>query len=155
MTIIAGNHSISFFLTLFLVCVGSKSRSQHSANDLLKSRTWDIIGTLDFSLGAKDEVYPVFSKELNRYANQEFELRGYLIPIREGIKQTRFLLSTLPVNQCSFCGKNGVPVMVLVEMSEGVKFTFNPVRIKGKLRLKKVNIRDYPPIVLSGAVLLN
>jgi hypothetical protein len=155
MTICNKRHFLPFFILLLLLCVSYQSRSQHKPNDLLTSRTWDIIGTLDFSLGAGNEVYPIFSRELRSYANHEFELKGYLIPIRAGLKQTRFLLSTLPVNQCFYCGKNGIPIMILVEMSEGVKFTYSPIRVRGKLKLKKVNIRDYPPILLSGAVQLN
>jgi hypothetical protein len=137
-----------------LSLVSTQSTAQHRAGDLLQSKSWDIIGTLDFKLGSGNEIYPVFSDELKKYANQDFELQGYLIPIREGMKQTRFLLSTLPINQCFYCGKNGVPIMTLVEMPEGVKFTYKPIRVRGKLKLKKVNIRDYPPIVLLEAVLL-
>jgi hypothetical protein len=139
---------------VLLLSISKQSKAQHRAGDLLKSRSWDIVGTLDFKLGNSNEIYPVFSNELKKYANQDFELQGYLIPIREGMKQTRFLLSTLPINQCFYCGKNGVPIMILVEMSEGLNFTYKPIRIRGKLKLKKVNIRDYPPIALTGAVLL-
>lgn len=144
---------LSCLVLLALSLVSKQSRAQHRAGDLLQSRSWDIIGTLDFKLGNGNEIYPVFSDELKKHANHDFELQGYLIPIREGMKQTHFLLSTLPINQCFYCGKNGVPIMILVEMSEGVKFTYKPIRVRGKLKLKKVNIRDYPPIVLSGAVL--
>jgi hypothetical protein len=139
---------------LLLSSISKQSRAQHRAGDLLQSRSWDIIGTLDFKVGSGNEIYPVFSDELKKFANHDFELQGYLIPIREGMKQTRFLLSTLPINQCFYCGKNGIPIMILVEMPEGLKFTYKPIRIRGKLKLKKVNIRDYPPIVLSEAVLV-
>lgn len=141
-------------LILLLLHIGVEGKAQHRAGDMLSSRSWDIIGTLDFRLGDGNEIYPIFSDEIKKSANRQFELKGYLIPIREGMKQTRFLLSTLPINQCFYCGKNGVPIMILVEMSEGIKFTNSPIRVQGILKLKKVNIRDYPPIVLSGATLL-
>lgn len=149
----SGNIFLSCLVLLALSFVSKQSRAQHRAGDLLQSRSWAIIGTLDFKLGSGNEIYPVFSDALKKQANHDFELQGYLIPIREGMKQTRFLLSTLPINQCFYCGKNGVPIMILVEMAEGVKFTYKPIRVRGKLKLKKVNIRDYPPIVLSDAVL--
>lgn len=148
------NLFLSCLVLLTISLVSKQSRAQHRSGDLLQSRSWDIIGTLDFKLGNGNEIYPVFSDELKKYANHDFELQGYLIPIREGMKQTRFLLSTLPINQCFYCGKNGVPIMILVEMPEGIKFTYKPIRVRGKLKLKRVNIRDYPPIVLSEAVLL-
>lgn len=148
------NLFLSCLVLLTISLVSKQSRAQHRSGDLLQSRSWDIIGTLDFKLGNGNEIYPVFSDELKKYANHDFELQGYLIPIREGMKQTRFLLSTLPINQCFYCGKNGVPIMILVEMPEGIKFTYKPIRVRGKLKLKRVNIRDYPPIVLLEAVLL-
>ena len=37
--------------------------------------------------------------------NKPFELEGYMVPIKDGMKQTKFMLSTLPINQCYFCVK--------------------------------------------------
>jgi len=134
---------------MHLLCL-SAAFGQHRPGDLLTSANWDIIGTLNFMERGND-IYPIFSAELRQHANKDFELTGYMIPIREGLKQSRFLLSTLPVNQCFYCGQNGIPAMILVEMSEPIKFTYRPVKLKGKLKLKKVNIRDYPPITLGNA----
>ncbi|MEJ7558413.1 MAG: hypothetical protein WKF66_08915 [Pedobacter sp.] len=139
---------------MLLICLltSSNANAQHSASDLLRSDNWDIINTLEYRLEKNADIFPIFSEKLKTHANKEFELTGYLIPIREGLNQTRFLLSTLPINQCYYCGQNGIPAMILVEMTEGVKFTNRPIRLKGKLKLKNVNLRDYPPITLTSAV---
>ncbi|MNR39518.1 hypothetical protein D3C85_1577330 [compost metagenome] len=55
------------------------------------------------------------------------------------MKQTKFMLSTLPINQCFYCGKNGVPIMVLVEMAEPIKFTYKTIVVKGTLKLNPGN----------------
>lgn len=144
-----------FGIVLFvLLILPIEAVAQHNPNDLLHSDNWGIIGTMDSRLEKNNDIYPIFSEELKKSANKDFELTGYLIPIREGLRQTRFLLSTLPINQCFYCGKNGIPAMILVDMIEEIKFTYRPIRLKGKLKLKNVNLRDYPPIILTRAVLL-
>jgi hypothetical protein len=141
----------SMMLTIWLA-TSSSANAQHSASDLLRSDNWEIINTLEYRLEKNNDIFPIFSEKLKTHSNKEFELTGYLIPIREGLNQTRFLLSTLPINQCFYCGQNGIPAMILVEMTEGIKFTNRPLRLKGKLKLKNVNLRDYPPITLTSAV---
>jgi hypothetical protein len=89
---------------------------------------------------------------ISRFAGRQFELEGYMVPIKNGMKQSKFMLSTLPINQCFYCGKNGIPTMIMVEMAEPVKFTFKPVTIKGTLKLDDRNAAVYPPISLLGAV---
>ena len=61
-------------------------------------------------------------------------LQGYIIPMKAGFRQNRFLLSVLPIDQCTFCGQNGIPAMVEVTLSEDKKTRASekPVGIKGK-----------------------
>jgi hypothetical protein len=44
-----------------------------------------------------------------------------------------------------------VPVMVMVEMSEPIKFTYATIVVKGTLKLNSGNAMDNPPIVLTAA----
>ena len=70
------------------------------------------------------------------------------------MKQTKFMLSTLPINQCFYCGKNGVPIMVEVQLKEPTKFTYQTIKVKGTLKLSTANAMDNPPIsLLSGKAL--
>ncbi|MGY4385769.1 hypothetical protein ACVWYN_002815 [Pedobacter sp. UYP24] len=140
--------SIFFFILIFN---GYYGKAQHKLIDQLNSTNWEIIGTTDFKTVNEDTIYPIFSSQIKKYQNKIFELEGYMIPLEEGIKQSKFMLSTLPINQCFYCGKNGNPIMVMVELVKPLKFTYKPVKIKGKLILNNLNSLDIPPIVLEIA----
>lgn len=137
-------------LLLFLFA-GITVKAQHNPNDQVTSTNWDIIGNVDFKIVKDTEMFAVYKPEIKKLANKTFELEGYLVPIKDGMKQTKFMLSTLPINQCYFCGKNGVPVMVMVELTEPIKFTYQTIKIKGVLKLSTTNAMDSPPISLINA----
>jgi len=115
------------------------------------SDNWDVIGSVDFKIVKDTEMFAVYNNNIKKFANKPFELEGYIVPIKDGMKQTKFMLSTLPINQCYFCGKNGVPIMVLVELTEPIKFTYQTITVKGTLKLNTGNAMDNPPIVLTAA----
>lgn len=137
-------------LILFLFA-GITVKAQHNAADQITSTNWDVIGGVDFKIVKDTQMFAVYNAEIKKYANKTFELEGYLVPIKDGMKQTKFMLSTLPINQCYFCGKNGVPVMVMVELAAPIKFTYQTIKIKGTLRLSTANAMDSPPISLINA----
>ncbi|PTT01985.1 hypothetical protein DBR11_06005 [Pedobacter sp. HMWF019] len=136
------------FLPLLFVLTGFAAKAQHDPNDQIISANWEVIGSVNFKIVKNKEMFPVFTSEIKKHADKPFELEGYIVPIKDGMKQTKFMLSTLPINQCYFCGKNGVPVMVLVELAEPVKFTYQTITIKGILKLSNANAMDTPPISL-------
>ena len=138
-------------MILFLLFAGLGVSAQHNPNDQVTSANWDIIGGVDFKIVKDTEMFAIYKPEIKKYANKPFELEGYLVPIKDGMKQTKFMLSTLPINQCYFCGKNGVPVMVMIELAEPIKFTYQTIKIKGMLRLSTANAMDTPPISLINA----
>lgn len=138
-------------ILIFLLFSGFAVKAQHDPNDQIMSTNWDVIGGVDFKIVKDTEMYAVYTPEIKKHANKPFELEGYMVPIKDGMKQTKFMLSTLPINQCYFCGKNGVPIMVMVELTEPVKFTYQTIMIKGTLKLNAGNAMDNPPIVLANA----
>ncbi len=137
-------------LTLLLFA-GFAVKAQHNPDDQIMSDNWDVIGSVDFKIIKDTEMIAIYNNNIKKFANKPFELEGYIVPIKDGMKQTKFMLSTLPINQCYFCGKNGVPIMVLVEMTEPIKFTYQTITVKGTLKLNTGNAMDNPPIVLSAA----
>ena len=124
---------------------------QHDPKDQIISSNWNVIGSVSFKTIKNTQMYAVYTNEIKRYANKPFELEGYMIPIQEGMKQSKFMLSTLPINQCFYCGKNGIPAMVYVELSQPTKFTYKTVKVKGLLKLSVSDAMEYPPIVLLNA----
>lgn len=138
-------------LLALLVFCSFAVQAQHNPDDLIESDNWDIVGTVDFKIVKDTEMRATFSERIKKHANKPFELEGYIVPIKDGMKQTKFMLSTLPINQCFYCGKNGVPVMVMVELKEPVRFTYNTIVVKGILKLNGGNAMDNPPISLINA----
>ena len=138
-------------ILIVLLFAGISVKAQHNANDQIMSGNWDIIGNVEFKIVKDTEMYAIYKPEIKKYVNKPFELEGYIVPIKDGMKQTKFMLSTLPINQCYFCGKNGVPIMVMVELAEPIKFTYQTVTIKGLLKLSTSNVMDNPPVVLTNA----
>ncbi|MCX2575016.1 hypothetical protein [Pedobacter sandarakinus] len=140
---------------LFLIFVGFASRAQeHDPSDQMDSPNWDVIGGVKIKTVKPTETYAIYNPNIQKYENKPFELSGYIVPIKDGMKQTKFMLSTLPINQCFYCGKNGIPIMVLVEMAEPIKFTYLPIRVKGVLKLNKGNAMNNPPVELNAAKML-
>lgn len=140
---------LSFIFLLSIVCL--TTFAQHDPSDQMTSVNWDLIGTTEFRVVKNNESYAIFSKELKESENKLFELEGYMVPMKNGLTHTRFMLSTLPINQCFFCGQNGVPIMILVELREPIKFTYGIITVKGILKLSTANAMVNPPISLVSA----
>ncbi|WP_316737205.1 hypothetical protein [Pedobacter aquatilis] len=139
-------------IIIALIFIGFKAGAQeHDFSDQIDSPNWDIIGDVTFKTVKPTEMYAIYNAEIKKHENKSFELEGYIVPIKDGMKQTKFMLSTLPINQCFFCGKNGIPIMVMVEMAEPIKFTYLPISVKGILKLNKGNSADNPPLVLTAS----
>lgn len=138
-------------LLALLLFTGLAVKAQHNPDDQIISDNWDVVGGVDFKIVKDTEMYAIYNSNIKKFANKSFELEGYIVPIKDGMKQTKFMLSTLPINQCFYCGKNGVPIMVLVEMTEPIKFTYQTVKVKGTLKLNVGNAMDNPPIALVAS----
>lgn len=139
---------------LFLLFIAFTAKAQHDPSDQMDSPNWDLIGGVQIKKVKPTETYAVYNAGIKKFENKPFELSGYIVPIKDGMKQTKFMLSTLPINQCFYCGKNGIPIMVLVEMAEPIKFTYLPITVKGLLKLNTGNAMNNPPVELNASKLL-
>jgi len=142
-------------LMLFCVYTSTAQTQKHNPKDQLRSLNWDVIAGVKFELTDKNELLPIFTETIRRFENREFDLTGYLIPIKSGQKQQKFLLATLPINQCYFCGQNGVPVMIMIEMSTAVAYSEKPIHVQGTLKLEQKDASYAPPISIKNAKLIN
>ncbi len=78
---------------------------------------------------------PQFSEEVLALDGKEITITGYIIP-EGGYKSHReFILSSLPYNLCYFCGGAGIETVMQVTCTKGVRYTDEPITIKGKLML--------------------
>lgn len=101
---------------------------------------WEKINTLMYRVTSKDgqTIYtPHFPDELKSIESQTVELPGYLVPLHGGRDHQTFMLSVLPILQCMFCGTNDIPPMVEVFVRNGrsVRFTEDPIKIRGRVVL--------------------
>jgi hypothetical protein len=62
-----------------------------------------------------------------------------MVPFESGLKSKRFMLSSLPLNACFFCGVGGPETVVEVHATDEVRFTEKPIEVEGVLRLNSNN----------------
>lgn len=106
--------------------------------------TWKTLGKITFTkkydelLGFKVDV-PVFSSEVKKLDGQRITLKGYIIPVEGYRSHKEFIFSAFPYNMCFFCGGAGPETVMEVKTLKPVKYTTEPIILKGTLRL---NDRD-------------
>jgi hypothetical protein len=144
----------NFVVIVLLSSFSAKSQWVHKPNDQMDSLNWNIIDMVRFNKTNDTTVIPVYPDDVARFEHRHFQLTGYMIPLKPGMKQSKFMISTLPINQCYFCGKNGNPIMVMVNSTSPVKFTFKTVTVDGILKLAKGNAYYMPPVSLDDAQLI-
>jgi hypothetical protein len=82
---------------------------------------------------------PIFSKETKALNGKEVTLPGYMVPFEKGVSGKVFMLSSLPLNACFFCGVGGPESVVEVHLKEAIRYTEKPIEIKGILKLNDKN----------------
>ena len=93
----------------------------------------------DELLGFKVDV-PVFSEDVQKLSQQVVEIKGYIIPV-EGYKNHKeFIFSAYPYNMCFFCGSAGPETVMEVFSKDPIKYTAEPIVLRGKLELNSSDI---------------
>lgn len=82
---------------------------------------------------------PVFSASVKSLEGKAVTLPGYIVPFENELKSKVFMLSSLPLNACFFCGVGGPETVVEVHTTTPITYTDKPVQIKGVLRLNATN----------------
>lgn len=121
------------FVMIF-VLASLSSHAQKNKYQGLPSLIWPKLYTIQFKK-EKDFDKPLFSKEVVALANKTITLPGYMVPFENGMKGTHFMLSSLPLNACFFCGVGGPETVVEIFLASPITYTDKPVEIKGKLIL--------------------
>ncbi len=132
-------------LILGLIIGGLTVQAQNLPGDIpdhtpMMNDTWEKINTLMYKVtntGNQTIYTPHFPDELLSIENKTVELPGYLVPLHGGRDHDTFMLSVLPIMQCMFCGTNDIPPMVEVFVKKGgsVRFTEDPIKIRGRVVL--------------------
>jgi hypothetical protein len=102
----------------------------------ITSESWELLRDVTFSLKEQEYVYyPAFGSKIRARAGKPIELRGYIYPLEESRYAVHFMLTSLPLNACFFCGVGGPESVVEVEAKLPVKQVDKPVTIRGILHL--------------------
>ena len=121
---------------LFLTVAATTAFSQST----LRDNTWKTLSKITFKkqydevLGLKIDV-PVFGPEVKGMEGKEVTVKGYIIPTDGYKSQKEFVFSAFPYNMCFFCGGAGPETVMEVESKEPIKYTSEPVYLKGILKL--------------------
>lgn len=125
----------------------------------MMNSTWEAIDKMMYKVtsdGNKKIYTPYYPPELKKIENKIVELPGYMVPLHSGRNHSTFMLSVLPIAQCQFCGTNGIPPMVEIFIKKGtVKFTDEPLKIKGKIVFNPEPLKGNAEIQLFDAALVN
>jgi uncharacterized protein len=97
--------------------------------------SWKLLGQVEL-VKAKDRYVAQFSKSVTDLNSKEVQVQGFMMPLEVGEKQSHFVLTAMP-QTCSFCLPGGPEQMVEVRTKTAVKYTFEPVVLKGKLAVLK------------------
>jgi hypothetical protein len=128
------------FSLALLLAAGATLSAQSSNTNM-----WKTLGNITYKkqydelLGFKVDV-PVFAEEVRALEGKVVELKGYIVPV-EGFKSHKeFVFSAFPYNMCFFCGGAGPETVMEVKASEGIKFTTEPIVIRGVLGLNDSDV---------------
>ncbi|MBN8651657.1 MAG: hypothetical protein J0L67_09530 [Cytophagales bacterium] len=140
-------------LVIILLAAGLSTQAQ-SIYTGFPSLVWPKLYAITFQKDPNGEFdKPIFTKEVKALAGKEVVLPGYIIPFQGVTKESHFMLSSLPINACFFCGVGGPEGVVEVFLTKPIPYTDKPVEIKGKLGLNDSN-PDQMIYVLVGAEFL-
>ena len=128
---------LMLFFAVLLVGISSLNAQTDSA--------WNTLGKVTFKkqyddmLGFKVDV-PVFSDAVRAMDGQEITIKGYIVPTEGYKSHQEFIFSAFPYNMCYFCGGAGPETVIEVSSLEAIKFTAEPITIRGKLTLNDADI---------------
>lgn len=105
----------------------------------LKPGIWKDFFDIKYEHKGVYGYYPKFKAQHQKYHNKIVEISGYMYPLTEDKKQTFFMLSFFPIQQCFFCGGAGPESIVEVNSPQGIRLTSKRIRLKGKLMLNTKN----------------
>lgn len=131
---------ILFVIACILMSAGVIA--QKSSYKGLPSLIWPKLYDIQYkkekdTLGEFDK--PVFSRAARLLDGKIVTLPGYMVPFENAVKGRHFMLSSMPLNACFFCGVGGPESVVEVHAKSEVSFTEKPVEVRGRLILNDSN----------------
>jgi hypothetical protein len=121
-----------------LIILPFSAFSQKSTYQGFPSLIWPKLYDISFvkasdDLGEFDK--PVFTPAVKSMAGKTITLPGYMVPFENGVKGSHFMVSSMPLNACFFCGVGGPQTVIEIFSKEPVTFNEKPIEVRGILKL--------------------
>lgn len=106
---------------------------------------WKTLGKLTYKkeydavLGFKVDK-PIFGPEIKALEGKPITVKGYIIPTDGYKSHKEFVFSAYPYSMCFFCGGAGPETVMEVVARNPIKYTTDPITIKGKLKLNASDV---------------
>lgn len=146
-------------IVILIVCTWiNSSKAQFPFDIPLMTENWELIADRTYVKTKDGKYIPTYPAGLKALNNKSIELPGYLIPFKAGRLHDTFMLSVVPLNQCDFCGADGIPDMVEVHLAKGetpLPYASKPITIRGRLVLNMTDNYYIPLFTLAEAKLVN
>ncbi len=126
---------IALMLLLSIFCQAQAKVTYNGYPSLI----WPKLYSIQYTQ-SKDELgdyeKPIFSADVRAMEDKIISLPGYIVPFETGItKSKQFILTSLPLNACFFCGVGGPETVIEVVLKNPISYTEKLVEIRGILRL--------------------
>lgn len=134
-------------LSLLLALISYSSvYAQKNEAKYANDNTWKTLADVSYE-STEDEFgmvnMPIFSDGIKALEGTEVTMPGYIVPaggLEAVFQPDHFILSSLPLAACFFCGVGGPETVVEVYLDEPIEYTDTPIKIKGKLVLNAHDI---------------
>ncbi|MEM6646529.1 MAG: DUF3299 domain-containing protein [Bacteroidota bacterium] len=97
----------------------------------IEDDVWETLAGYTYEVLEDFEYEVTFSEAVQALHETEVTLKGYIIPLEQGITVTHFLLSTFPLADCYYCMPGGPESFVEVKTDDPVAFTYEPITLSG------------------------
>lgn len=139
---------------LFLMSISSKAQYLFEI-PLMGDKNWTLIAEKYYIEKPNGKSIPVFPARLQALNNKIIEMPGYMVPMKAGMVHDKFMYAIVPIIQCAFCGTDGIPDMLEVHLAKAVPYTYNLIKVKGKLVLNTSGDNIVTEIMLVNAEVIS
>ncbi len=130
--------SQTILFAVFILLGLTQAYAQSTTYNGFPSLVWPKLYDISFEK-AKDDLgeydKPIFSPSAKALNGKTVTIPGYMVPSETSRKESHFMLSSMPLNACFFCGVGGPETVVEVFLKAPIAYTEKPVQIRGVLRL--------------------
>ncbi|MFN3597312.1 MAG: DUF3299 domain-containing protein [Rubricoccaceae bacterium] len=75
---------------------------------------------------------PQFDAAVQRLHGRQVTLQGFMLPLEQTPRQTMFLLTAVPMQDCFYCVPSGPESFVEIRLAQPVPFSYNRITVTGR-----------------------